>query len=174
MTTLLWGSLIFGVSFALHLLVWKIHVPKRQTKALLFIMFGTLIIGFVILGFLPSDTAFAAIRIPQNWPDFLHMILYVTSLILAYMITYSAIEADSPSLTLVLKISQAGEKGLGPDEIAQAFNDELLIKPRLNDLITDKMVYMSGNGYRLTGKGIFLAKLFAFHRRILLLQKKGG
>lgn len=89
------------------------------------------------------------------------------------MITYSAIEADSPSLVMVMAIANAGPDGMDAREFEATLNDDLLIKPRVADLITDKMAYKEGNRYRLTGKGLLFANIFIYYR-MLLRAPKGG
>jgi len=49
MKVLFWGIFLFWAAFFVHVLVWKIHLPKRQTKTLLQIFFATLIVGLFTL-----------------------------------------------------------------------------------------------------------------------------
>ena len=76
----------------------------------------------------------------------------------ANMITYSAVEADSPSLVIVLTLEKAGTRGLTEDELLALASDKVLIDPRLADLLTDKMAVLENNRYSLTGKGRFMAR----------------
>jgi len=161
MKTMLWGSGIFAAGFILHVLWWRISLPKRQTKTLLILMFAVLAAGLFFL------------RTQAAADELAHIALYVTSLILAYMITYSAVEADSPSLVIVLTLEKAGTRGLTEDELLALASDKVLIDPRLADLLTDKMAVLENNRYSLTGKGRFMAGLFETYRKIMGAGKGG-
>ena len=173
MTVLFWGSFLFGAGFLLHLIIWKIRLPKRQTKALLKILFGTLIIGLLILWWIPSITVFN-LYAPAVLSDFIQISLFVTSLTLAYMITYSAVEADSPSLVMIINIADAGSKGLGQDDFNRNMTDDVLVKPRVNDLVRDKMIFLDNGKYQLTPKGTLMIRIFIFYRKLMNLGRKGG
>jgi hypothetical protein len=110
---------------------------------------------------------------PQGPSELLHVCLFVTAMILAYMITYTALEADSPSLVMTLKLKAAGKSGIPKEEFETFLSDDLIVLPRLKDLLVDKMAYKEGDIYRLTPKGRFMAKLFIFYRLLLGLEKGG-
>jgi hypothetical protein len=160
MNILLFGILLFALAFFVHILIWKIHLPKKNhTCFLLNIFFGLFIIGIFIL---PA----------QRLSDYIQAFLLYLSLMLAYIISYSAIEVDSPSLIIVLNIAGTG-CGLSREELNKQLTDDLLVLPRLKDLLNDKMVFMEENKYKLTKKGVFLVKIFIFFRKILNAGKGG-
>lgn len=173
MKVLFWGSALFCLAFSLHLIVWKVHIPERQIKVLLQIFFGTSIIGLLSLWAVSNFIAVFSIYVPKFFSEYLHIMLFLTSLTLAYMITYSGIEVDSPSLVMIMLIANAGPNGLDEKEFAKIMTDDLLVKPRVKDLILDRMVYLDGNKYRLTPKGLLLAHIFIFYRKILNAGKGG-
>lgn len=157
----------------MQLVVWKIRIPKRQTKVLLGIFFGTLITGLLALRAVPYFIPGLAVYVPKHSLEYLHISISFVSLTLAYMITYSAIEADSPSLVMIRAVARAGAAGLDKREFEKTMNNELLIVPRVRDLVTDKMAYMEGDKYRLTPKGVMFARLFVFYRNLLNAPKGG-
>ena len=110
MNVLLYGSLLFMAAFVLHVVVWRIRLPKRQTKALLFIFFGVLACGSLLLFKYPGTIIILGLHPPVAVPEYCRIWLYFVSLTLAYMITYSAIEADSPSLMIILKIAKPANR----------------------------------------------------------------
>jgi len=173
MKVLLWGFTSFFLSFIIQLILWRIHVPQKQTKVLLFIYFGTLVI--ILLGlrsefFLsPRFISFG----PTNVLDYFQIFILTSSLIFSYIITYSAIEADSPSLLIVREVADSGPDGLSEEKLKALLNNDFLIVPRLWDLVVDKMVYLQGDRYRLTFKGLFIAKIFVLSRKLLNAPKGG-
>ena len=89
------------------------------------------------------------------------------------MITYSAIEVDSPSLVMINAIAKAGKEGLDEKLFYQMMNGDILIKPRINDLLNDKMAYLEGYKYKLTPKGRLLVRIFILYRKLLNAPKGG-
>jgi hypothetical protein len=172
MKVLFWGLSLLVLAFLLHLVVWKIRLPKRQTKIMLLIFFGTLILGSALLWTHPAVSLFG-IAAPDGWIEYIRIAFLFTAFTLAYMITYSGLEADSPSLVMVLSIARAGPGGLSRDVFFKQMTDDILIKPRVKDLLTDKMAYLDGETYRLTPKGVLLAKIFVVYRNILGAGKGG-
>lgn len=172
MKVLFWSLFLLVMAFVLHLVVWKIRLPKRQIKTMLLIFFGALILGSAYLWNDPSVALFG-IDAPTRVTEFIRIALMFTAFTLAYMITYTGLEADSPSLVMVLNIAQAGPEGLSKDVFFQQMTDDILIKPRVRDLLTDKMAYLDGDTYRLTPKGVLLANIFVVYRSILGAGKGG-
>ena len=86
---------------------------------------------------------------------------------MAYLITYSAVEVDSPSLVLIMTIQKAGKKGFPVTDFKNFITDELVVIPRVNDLVHDKIAKYEGGIYKLTQKGINLAKIFNTYRNFL-------
>jgi len=99
--------------------------------------------------------------------------IYFIALTLAYMITYSAVEVDSPSLIIIMKISEAGKLGLTKESLEGEMDDSVLIKPRLKDLLIDRMAEVHEGRYRLRKKGILMARLFTFYRNMMRAGKGG-
>jgi hypothetical protein len=111
---------------------------------------------------------------PNTLSEYLHILLFVTSLTLAYMVTYSALEADSPSLVMIISIANAGSNGLPKEQFEQLMTDEILIIPRMRDLLRDNLVYVEGEKYKLTSKGHVFVRIFIVYRHILNIAQKGG
>lgn len=171
MNTFFWGNLVFFFFFLLHLAAWQVHLPRRQTKALLLILFGGLALSLALFLAFPSATLFC-FPVPAG-PELVAVALYVTSFILAYMITYSAVEADSPTLVMIKAVADAGPAGLRRGDFYAAMSDGVLVEPRLRDLLTDRMAVLENGRYVLTGKGRLFSAIFSAHRALLGLGKGG-
>ena len=174
MRVLFWGLALFAGAFFFQLIIWKIRLPDRQSKTLLQIFCGTFLGGLFIIWV--AGLEFQALNIlpPQSLSEYLHVSLFFISFTFAYLITYSAVEVDSPSLIMILAIQNAREVGLTKAEFERSNTDDILILPRINDLVHDKIAYLKGDKYRLTSKGILLARVFNSYRKLLNLTAQGG
>jgi hypothetical protein len=156
--------IIFATAFLLHLLIWRIKLPKiRQTKILLEIFYVVLFSAFFIFSLLQTF----------NLTNYLHIFLSYTALVLAYIVTYSAVEVDSPSLVMINYIAKKDQEGLPKEEFDRLMTDDLLILPRLRDLLSEGLVSLDQNKYKLTSKGRRIIKIFLFYRYLLALGKGG-
>lgn len=104
---------------------------------------------------------------------YLHIALLVVSLALFYITTYSAIEADSPSLVMAMNIAQEGLKGLSKEQLFQTVSDDILIKPRIIDLVNARLIYLDSDRYKITKKGAYFIRIFILYRRLINLPKGG-
>lgn len=164
MKILFLGFFIFFVSLFLHILIWRIRIPRSQTKVLFQVFLGVLVVSFLILWNTGKITSTV---------ECFYIALFVLSLAITYISIYSAIEADSPSLVIVTKIAKAGSKGLNKEELLLSLTDDLLVKSRLTDLIGAKMVYLDGDKYKLSLSGVLFIRIFIFYRKLLKAGKGG-
>ena len=165
---LLAGSGLFAAAFCLHLALWRISAPRRQIRALLRLFFGMLAAALV-LGWLTRLPAF-------RWSpaEAVHLALFYAGLTLSYIITYTAVQVDSPSLVIVSRIAAGGEAGLGRDELFAQLTDDLLVRPRLEDLVRDEVVTLDGGVYRVCRRGSGFLALIVGWRRLMGLPIRGG
>lgn len=160
-------------AFAIHLLVWRVRLPARHTRAILGIFFGTLAVVLLLLPRIAARWPAIGIPFPVPGASYLSIAGFVTAATLAYMITYTVIEVDSPSLVMALEIDRAGPDGLPEAEFERTMNDALLVDPRIRDLLRDGLIREEEGLYRLTPKGERMGRLFTLHRRLLGAGKGG-
>lgn len=163
MNVALLGLGIVALAFGVHVLVWRIRLPRRQTKALLAIFLSALAVGLCLAAFWPPAQALA----PDDIWGYAHVALFVVAVMAAYTITYTAVEADSPTLVMVMRIRAAGPGGLDRKAFEALLTDELLVLPRLRDMVRDGTATLEGGRYRLTAKGWRFARIFGVYRRLL-------
>ena len=101
------------VAWCLHLAAWRVRLPKSQLKALLLI-------------FVSVWAVVVAASLAAGWPiraviEFLYFSLIYWSAALCYVITYSAMEGDSPTLSLTRHLHRRGEEGVSHKEIETFF-----------------------------------------------------
>jgi len=83
------------------------------------------------------------------------------------------VQADSPSFALLLAINEAGCQGLSRGALEARFTDEILVIPRINDLVTGGLVRHTGQQYVSEKKGSILARVHLIYRGLLNLEKGG-
>lgn len=172
MTVLIWGLGSFLLVFLLHLLVWRTRLPTRQARTMLMIFLGVFPAILLVACWMGIKNS-ASPWFLHSLSEYIHTAFLYLVLTLAYLNTYPALEADSPSLVITEKISQAGRDGLAKDIFQQSMTDDILLVPRLKDLLLDEMAYMDGDKYRLTPKGVWLARIFSFYRKLIRAPKGG-
>lgn len=162
MNVLFFVIVAFTCAIIIHFIYWKFNIPEKQTASLLKIFFSVLLVAGASLWL----QSFNAVLV-------LHFTIAYLPLVAAYIITYSALEADSPSLVIIDNIYRAGNQGIARQDFNALMNDELLVVPRLKDLCRDNLAYVENEKYLLTLQGRKFIKIFIFFRHLLNLQKGG-
>jgi len=166
-----WGLTIPTSAFIIQIIWWRIHLPRYQTKTVIGIFIGLLVL---VLGFLFFGRPDIGPLAPMSLWQYLHISILNISLLCAWVITYSAFEADSPTLVMVARLLKAGPKGVSEKDLLDSMSDEVLLVPRVNDLIRDHLATLDDKGrYHLTGKGhLFLTLVYGYRK--LLGAPTGG
>jgi hypothetical protein len=167
MAAIFWAVPLGILAFAVHVLIWRASRPRNSGVALLavFVVVGMLGGGAFLLWGWHSGTI--------DWLAGAQTLLLYLAGMAAYINTYPAIEADSPSLVLMQELRRAGEKGMSRAGIHQMFNDEVVFTPRVLDLVNENMAIREGDHLRLTAKGWAIARIFGTFRR-LTGRPRGG
>jgi hypothetical protein len=163
--------LLLGVLFAVHLVWWRIALPRRQRAVLL----GLFLIGGLalapVVALLLELLGFGALSFVQ-W---LNVGLAVVAFSLAYVVTYSALEADSPTLSLVRHIASAGANGVREEELCEFMASRPFVGARLSALVDEGMVRERGGRIHLAEHPYTLFKMVLLHReKVLGLSHHGG
>ena len=152
MKIFLWGTALLLISFVLHLLIWKVRLPRKHTRGLVLIFYGTFsvwfcfVIIYTIFGFKwEVDIAFR----PE---EYVHIFLYYCAVTFVYIGGYTLLEVDSPSLLIIDKIHASGDEGLSKERLYALLNDDVLVVPRINDLTRDEMATLENGTYKIMDK----------------------
>jgi uncharacterized protein YacL len=168
----IWGIVLIAVFLTAHLILWRFYLPKRQARAL-FLIFIVILTLFLCVSVANRFNALNSRLFTQSLPYVFHIMFFYFSFFVAYLVLYSAIEADSPTLLMLLEIDKCGSAGLTKDKLREILDDDLLIKPRLNDLLLEGLIVRRGNKIKLSGKGRLVGVIFTSYRKILNLPKGG-
>lgn len=160
------------IAWIVHLAIWRWRLPKAQLKALLivFAVVWALAALSVLTGFVGA-WSFAA-----GWfVGFLYFCLIYWSAAFCYMITYSAMEGDSPTLSLTRHLHRRGEEGVSHDEVEDFFRQRPFVGARVKALVTDNIFVEEEGGYRLSpGSYLFFRVILGYRRVVFGPIKSGG
>ena len=167
MNTLLYTLLLLSITLAIHLIIWKIWLPKNHTKVLILLCAAVLVLG-VIFYILIVDIGNGPVS------SILQFIILYMSLSLAYITTYSALEVDSPSLVMIMNIAKQGRSGLDKNALYQmAGNDDILVIPRVKDLLKIRLAYEKSGKIWISMKGRFFLRPILIYRKMIKAEKGG-
>jgi len=157
-------------AFVTHWILWRIHVPRRQTLVLLTIFSLVLVSGLAVCSLGSAEAAGWGLDDP--W-QYLHVGIFHTAMMLGYVVAYSAIEEKSPSMTILLWVAKAGHEGRSRDEVEMLLLESSPIENRLTAMVRDRMVVLREEQYVLTAKGRKWVSVFHWWGRLINAEKGG-
>lgn len=170
------GILCFNISLVivaifLHLILLKIklHLPGNSLVVIILIFSFVLISGFTVDFILRDRYSF----LPNTIWRYLQVLIFYLPVMLSYIITYVALEDDSPSMTIVRFVDRAKEKGRSRQEIRRIVTNEILILPRINIMLKDGWIEYKNSRYYATKKGRYYNQFFAFGLKLLKISREG-
>ena len=174
MSGLLAATLAFGILLAAQFAVWRVVRPAGHYLPLLGLYAVSLVVTVGICAALGDLPEAAAWLVPGTIRDAVNFLTLYTAATMAYIVTYSAVQADSPSMMILLQIEEAGAPGLARDAIVTSLGDSVVVVPRLEDLVTGGLATIdSHRRYVITARGAMLARLYIAYRALLKMEKGG-
>ena len=172
------GELVVAIftvitAFMVHCIVWKVRIPQRQTRTINIIFYGFLTLTITFLSDMALNIPLLSLHTPLHLSSYLHIVTFVTAITIAYIISYGAIEMESPSLLMVRVIGKAGTAGMSVSELNEIMYNYLSIELLIVELLNDRMIRLDGTVYRLTLKGVIMTRLILLHRKFFGLGKGG-
>lgn len=169
------AMLVFLACLVVHVALWRVRRPANPPRALIIIFFLlSPLVGVLIYVFLPRLAA----DIADGWwagvAGWAAVYLLHFGLSSAYIMTYPAVEAVSPSLVMALMLGRAGPRGVARDEIEEFFATDRVLAPRFRDLVDSGLVTESDGSFTLTDRGRALIRFFVVFRKIIGLPAGQG
>jgi drug/metabolite transporter superfamily protein YnfA len=169
------GAGLFLISFAVHILVWRLIRPGKQMLWLTIVFIFLPIFGWVALRVFGAGLS----GIGTDWLSGSLILLLTILLSAAYIMSYPPIQAGCPSLKIILAVNDAGPAGLTEECIHRVFSEDILVSERLEDLVNDGLIFVkeAPSGHDLVSlkndtlvisrQGYLIARMFASYRKIL-------
>ena len=163
---LITSVLAFILGWLIHFGIWRVWLPRTQLKSLLLIFMSVWPVGIIFLA------------IGGSQDGVLLQLLYFSALYwsaaLSYVITYSAMEGDSPTLSLTRHLYRRGESGLSHEEIEEFFLQRPFVNARVRALVADKIIIEDKMGYRLLKRSNLFFRIILSYRQIVFGAVKAG
>ncbi len=158
---LITGFLLLA-TFLIHVFWWRVNMPVRTIVALLSLFFSVMLMISIIAytQHVPLD------RIVQ-------FALFYFSSALVYIILYTAIEHQSPTLCIIDKLHSAGKAGCAEAELYRALAVTEETERRLQSLENSHWVAIKEDRIFLTQKGELIARVFHCTARLFGLNLGG-
>ncbi len=163
MTVFLTTLFLLGIALTVHVLIWKLRLPRRQMRALALAFAGVYVSWLIATSFM---------GIPLFM--LLHITLFYTACSLCYIITYSAIEADSPTLSLMRFIDRQGPGGVSSETAEKFLAQHLFVNARLAALIDSGMIVFRNDRYIVAGQPSLFFRLILDFRKLYGPISRGG
>lgn len=160
------GMLLF-LAFMLHVLWWRIKFPVHTTNTLLLVFFATPLFIYVVYIYLFPTLVLFTIS------DIVRLILFYGSCALVYIILYSAIQQQSPTLAMVLYLYSKGKTGCDEDSLILYLSATNEIQKRFSLMEQGKWIFSLDETWYLTKKGLRAANFFEYSALVFGL-KVGG
>ena len=159
------GLLLLLLAFFVHIVAWRVRLPGRSIRALLYIFAATpLVVVPIYFAIAPAFAdASGAVRI----------LLFYVSCALVYVVLYSAIESKSPSLAIVSYVASCGSAGCAEADFAGHVVDDEGVSMRIAAMQAAQMIVVGDGQCTLTPAGRRWAELFEFASHIFRLPLGG-
>ena len=154
---------LFLAAFGVHFVLWKVRLPKNHTRALL-VIYACVFVLWLAVHIVRGEALLPMAQVG----------LYYWAVSLCYIITYSAVEGDSPTLSLMRFLSENGGEGRSREEIARFMEARPFIAARIAALINSGLIYEREGRYQLAGRPSLGFRLILGFRRLYGPIPKGG
>jgi len=169
---LLSGIVIFLICLLIHAVLWRIRYPRHRalTLFLIFLVLPSLVWPLYLLSVFMSGLPGG---LGPRLLDGAAILLLHLSLSSAYILSYPAVEAISPTLAIALFMGEFGNSA-GHEELARLFPHEAILAPRIMDLVESKLVTLNNDTLTLTIRGRILVLFFIGLRSFIGLKPGRG
>lgn len=167
MTVLLTGIGLLFLSFCAQLVLWCIFIPRRQIRALLVLFFLT---PLTVIGVL-KITGTPIVLATLSAAEIVRLAIFYVSCSLTYIVLYSAIEQQSPTLAIVSYVAKRPH--CTDADLVDRFGKGQELSHRIELLTRSEFVRDEGRRYRLSPAGRRFATLFDAANRLFGIESGG-
>ncbi len=167
MRTALYGLPPLLIAWGIHMIQWRVRMPRRHLAALLATFAAVFVAASPLVWLAAGDLGEARI------PVVLHAALFYWAAAFVYLITYTALEGDSPTLSLMRHVA-ASPAGLDEDALQKFVGSRPFVTARLEALRTDGLVEERAGKFFSKGSPPLLYRGVLVWRQLLGMAERGG
>lgn len=164
MSVVVIGVGLFVLAFAAHVAWWRRGRPRRSGQTLICLLTVVILVGW---GVALTAASGVTTSVPPDIFAWLQALALALALAASYVMTYPALEIESPTLVIIEVIAQRGNQGIEVDEFHRCLDDSVLVLPRIQDLVDEGLAVLRDGRYQATAKGLMLVRVFVAWRKIL-------
>jgi hypothetical protein len=152
-------------AFAVHLAIWRLRVPRRTT----------IVLAAIFAAGLVTELLVARLLVPGfGWSECLYSTALYGAIALTYLLLYTGIECDSPTLSLARYIALGGPNGRSRSDIDDFIRSHPFIQSRLKQLERGGFVIRRDQYLELAKASSALIELGESYRRLMGRTTRGG
>lgn len=165
------GLGLFILCMSLHIIIWRIQVPRCSSLVLVVILIGVPAAGIAVL-----LTGIGGLRdlVPLGAAELLEIFLLHFSFSSAYIATYPAVRAVSPTLDILLMIRSADGGRMAREEIVSRYSNLRLVDSRIDDLMEYRFISENDGRFTVQPLARVLLSVFIVYRGLLGLPMGRG
>lgn len=168
---LLYGLITFGICLCIHILLWRLKRPSNDASKLFIIFIIIPVILTVFLLALPDNSP---ARMSLSPLDIIAVLFLHVALSAAYIASYPAAQASSPSLEIILVVASVMPEGAKREDLIKYFDDKKLVSNRFEDLVNLKLATEKDGVFVMTPAAKIITGFFVLFRKMLGLRTGGG
>jgi len=172
LSILLYGVILFIACLTAHVLLWRVTLPRHRELALFSVFLILPLIAFSVYLILVSIGGLEGGYVPETLRAGA-ILLLPYALSSAYILSYPAAEAISPTLVIALYLGKAGT-WVERRELEALFPEESILDPRINDLLESRLAALHGSTLRITSRGRVLVFFFRVFMRFIGMRPGRG
>ena len=163
---ILFGIAIFLFFLLIHIVIWRIKIPNNDILVLFLILLSISIFTVVVFIQVRIDNVLKNL----GESDMCAVILLYFALSFAYIMSYPAIQAISPSLEIMMIIGEKKNKINKKEDIIKIYNENVIFEDRIFDLKKNDLIKNDGGYYKLTLAAKIIINIFILYRKIIGLS----
>jgi len=152
------------VAFLVHVALWRARMPTHTTRALIVIFAAVLVVALVLRALWLQA---------YDWGGALYVVALYGALALSYILLYTGIECDSPTLSLCRYIASSGS-GVTEAELDAFIASRPFVMSRIAQLEQAGFVSRRSGTIELTRNSTFMLAVTDLHRRLMGRLVEGG
>lgn len=170
MAVLIVTSVIFITAWLIHVIWWRISLPKNPVPTLIrfFLFFMAASLVFIVA----AQRLQLLKRIELSSVDVFHVIFFFFAMTFVYALVYLGIKDVGPSFLILQALKQCAKEGMTAEDFQWVVTNEYLIDTRLKEMLSGKLLRLTSSKYQILKYGQHYLDCYYCYRRIL--NKKAG